>query len=562
MTLKKLIVLCFLIVPIVIFAQNQNQIDSYKSKFYNYQSIGIDSALFYTNKIFNSKRPIDLAFAYTAKWQLLMVSNQKFDEKEFLDKIKLQLNKVPKTAENYYDLASVYNIIGNTYYKDYKYSNGLTYFLEAEKYAVLHGDINQIIKVKGNIASIKGDLDLVDDAISGLKKLLILIDKNRENLPKDNFNELKVRNKLNLGTFYVSKLMASKQQVYADSAKVVFDQLLHSGMNEYYRAKTYAKLGVLNTELKEYSLSADYFKKSIGLFSEMGENSEVVLNRYNLAFNQFQSKNFKQAKKNFLEIIRQKKDTVIDFNYLFAHKYLASIYTVEKNDSAVYYMEKFLDYYSKKTEKEKIELSKNYNEIEKKDLNEEIADLKESISHGSRLKNLLFGILVFMFVLVLFLGFKYFKNKKETEKKLNQLLEKVIGNNEVATKSFSKLKITNENEQKIIDGLEKLEKDKYFLRNDFNLHNVARKIGSNTTYLTSVIKTYKDMKFNDYTNELRINYVLSQLLIDKKLQNYTIQSLAEFAGYKKGASFSKIFKQKTGVTPFQYIEKIKSNSSN
>ena len=223
-------------------------------------------------------------------------------------------------------------------------------------------------------------------------------------------------------------------------------------------------------------------------------------------------------------------------------------------------MERFIDYYSKKTESEKFELSKSYSDIEKKDLNKEIANLKQTINHGSQLKTILFFIVVLLMAFVLWLGFKYFKNKKETESKLNELLKKVIENNEIRPKSFSKLKITNENEQKIIDGLEKLEREKYFLRTDFNLHNVAKKIGSNTTYLTSVIKTYKEMSFNDYTNELRINYILSELLVDKKLQNYTIQSLAEHVGYKKGASFSKIFKQKTGVTPFQYIEKLKSNS--
>ena len=67
------------------------------------------------------------------------------------------------------------------------------------------------------------------------------------------------------------------------------------------------------------------------------------------------------------------------------------------------------------------------------------------------------------------------------------------------------------------------------------------------------------MTFNDYTNELRINYILDELIENKKLQNYTIQSLAEVVGYKSGVSFSKIFKQKTGLSPYLFIEKLKKD---
>ena len=71
------------------------------------------------------------------------------------------------------------------------------------------------------------------------------------------------------------------------------------------------------------------------------------------------------------------------------------------------------------------------------------------------------------------------------------------------------------------------------------------------------MKNYKNCSFNDYTNELRISYLINEIINDKKIRNYTVQALAEFVGYKNGTSFSKIFKEKTGVTPFQFIEKLK-----
>lgn len=117
-------------------------------------------------------------------------------------------------------------------------------------------------------------------------------------------------------------------------------------------------------------------------------------------------------------------------------------------------------------------------------------------------------------------------------------------------------KITNQKEQEIIAQLIKLEKANYFLRKDFDRYSVARKIDSNTTYLSQAINSYKKMTFNEYTNDLRINYVLKALLEDSKLRGYTMQAIAESIGYKNGISFSKIFKEKTGITPYQYIERI------
>jgi AraC-like DNA-binding protein len=537
------------------FSQTKKEIEFYKSKFFIYPTIGTDSALHYIDKVFLSKKPIDLAFAYTAKWQLLMVTNQKYNEKEYTDKIDFHLSKVPLKKENYFDLSTVYNIKGNTFYKNNNLNKGLVNFIIAEKYAILSDDINQILKVKGNIASIKGDLKLLDEAIFEIKSINKLIDKNKVN--NQNSLDLKFRNNLNLGTFYIEKYKETRKKAYADSVNSVFNKLIIENGGDYDLARIYTKLGVINSELKDYKKATKFYNESIALFLKLKMDKEVLTTYYNLGYNQFLENNFSQSKKNFIKVIKNHKDSIIDFNFLFAHKYLANIYTSEKNDSAQYYLDKFIVYHSNKTEKEKLELAKSYNEIEKKNLNDEVSLLKYENRKFSEYRNSLF-IFITILILISIIGFYY--NKRKTEEKINLLLKKLKENkNDDIGKNTIPLKVSDENEKKIIDGLLKLEKDLYFLKKDFNLHNAAKKIGSNTTYLTSVIKTHKKMSFNDYTNELRINYILNQLIENKKLQNYTIQSLAEVVGYKKGASFSKIFKQKTGVSPFQFIEKLKDN---
>uniref|UniRef100_UPI002608CF73 helix-turn-helix domain-containing protein n=1 Tax=Flavobacterium sp. TaxID=239 RepID=UPI002608CF73 len=426
----------------------------------------------------------------------------------------------------------------------------------AQKYAELNGDFKQNIKIKSNLSSIKGALGMHDKAISEIKNIIKLIDKN--NVNNDEYlTDWKNRNTINLSTFYIDKYNKNESKVYLDSASFYLNKMRNTKINNNYLALVYAKLGIINTALKEYDLATKCYKKSIKIYSKLNLYTEIEVNTFNLGLNLYHHKKYLDAKKFFKSIITNKKDTIVNMHYLFSHKYLANIYTLEKNDSTTYYIDRFTELYGEKTILEREGLAKTYSEIENKDLNEEVKTLK---SKNSKSQLLYIAIILFLVIFTFILLTIYHKNKKDTESKYQQLLininEKKTVNSE---KSTTPIKVNDDNEKKIIEGLLKLEKDLFFLRSDFNLHTAAKKIGSNTTYLTSVIKSYKKMSFNDYTNELRINYILNQLIENKKLQNYTIQSLAEVVGYKSGVSFSKIFKQKTGLSPYLFIEKLKKN---
>ncbi|MEM6687150.1 MAG: helix-turn-helix domain-containing protein, partial [Bacteroidota bacterium] len=99
------------------------------------------------------------------------------------------------------------------------------------------------------------------------------------------------------------------------------------------------------------------------------------------------------------------------------------------------------------------------------------------------------------------------------------------------------------------------EKDEYLVQG-CTLIYVAEKLNSNTTYLSKVINTYKGKTFNAYLNELRINKALLKLKSDVKLRSYTIQGIAEEFGFKRQETFSRAFKQQTGIYPSQYLKKL------
>jgi AraC-like DNA-binding protein len=549
----------FFLISCGLFAQTQKEIDYYKGTFFRYQVIGTDSAIYYNNKVFSSQNPSDLAFAYTAKWQLLLVAGKEYDEKELTDTIALYLKQVIPAKENYYELANIYNIIANTYLKKTDYSKASDNLIIAQKFAELNGDFKQIIKIKSNLSIVKGSVGMRRKAIEEMKHNIQLIDE--QNIPGDEYlKDWKNRNALNMGVFYIDEYKEGDDKKNLDSASAVFNKMLSAGLSDHLLAQVNTKLGIINNELGDFDKATAYYKTSIAIYTKLNNQKEIDIVTYNTGYNFYKQQKYKEAKAIFLTVIRNNKDTA-DFNYLFSHKYLGDIYTVEKNDSAIYYSNKFLALYTSKSEQEKAAVIKSYNELENKDLNEEINSLKSQLKSNGRLHYLLAVIIIILAGAFFFLTRLYIKNKKESEARLNELIKKLNEQKDGdKPREFSQQKITTENERKIIDGLVKLEKEAYFLKKDFNLHNTAKKIGSNTAYLTAVIKTYKKMSFNDYTNELRINYILGELMVNEKLQNYTIQSLAEVAGYKNGASFSKIFKLKTGVTPYQFVEKLRKDN--
>lgn len=528
------------------FSQSNENIEFFKSKFFQYPSIGVDSALYYTNKIFSSKKSIDIAFAYAAKRQLLELKKVKFNDDEYLKKIEFYLsNKEQKGNKYYFDLANIHNIKGNTFKLKENLKMSLNEFIIAEKYANKFNDIKQILKIKGNLATIKGELKLLNESISDFRELSKIINENRNEEEKEYYDFLNNSNNLNLGVYYIELYKKNKKNSNVDSASHFLNLIDVKNVSDDVKARVFAKKANLNFEIKNYELADQNFLKSIYYFDRIGSEDENEANYFNLGLSYFHQNRLDESKKYFLKIIKEEnKDN--NYDYLFSLKYLANIYATKKNDSSSIYLNKFIDLYEKEGESKKKEIAESYNIIEKKNLNEEIDSLKRT---NQIVLYSIIGIILVAFVILLIMQKR---NKIKIRKKVQELryeIENKKGNKK-------QVKINDENEAKILNGLNKLENDKYFLSKNFNLHNVSKKIGTNTTYLSKVVQEHKNVSFNEYTNDLRIDFILKDFLTNKKLHNYTTQSLAEHVGYKNGDSFAKIFKEKTGLTPYQFIKSL------
>ncbi|WP_298512966.1 helix-turn-helix domain-containing protein [uncultured Kordia sp.] len=153
------------------------------------------------------------------------------------------------------------------------------------------------------------------------------------------------------------------------------------------------------------------------------------------------------------------------------------------------------------------------------------------------------------------------KKNKEIFEKLVQSQEKKEKENQERSKP-KEIVITDSKVEAVLKRLEKLEEQNYFLESSCSLANMAKKTKTNTTYLTQILKQYKEKTFYQYLNELRINYTIDRLNTDHQFRKYAIKHIALEVGYKSPESFTKHFKKAAGINPSYYIKELEKRLEN
>lgn len=82
-----------------------------------------------------------------------------------------------------------------------------------------------------------------------------------------------------------------------------------------------------------------------------------------------------------------------------------------------------------------------------------------------------------------------------------------------------------------------------------SLKTISDAVSYNPHYISSVFKKEMSMGFTEYLNTVRIQYACT--LMEQGLTS--VSDIASLSGYKDPFYFSKVFKQKTGLSPRQYM---------
>jgi AraC-like DNA-binding protein len=91
---------------------------------------------------------------------------------------------------------------------------------------------------------------------------------------------------------------------------------------------------------------------------------------------------------------------------------------------------------------------------------------------------------------------------------------------------------------------------------DLSLAELARRLGTNTAYLSRAINEGLGVNFNAFVNRLRAEEVARQMQADPAARD--LLQLALEAGFSSKATFNRAFRTAFGVTPSTFRQRVRS----
>ncbi|MFC4634896.1 tetratricopeptide repeat protein [Dokdonia ponticola] len=474
-------------------------------------------------------------------------------------KDKLQLIRRSLFESNRLDsLLSIpaYNNLGLFYMTHYDYENALEQHLKVLKLAKKGNDTIYEGIALNNIAELKTEIGNHEEALV---------------LYKRGFNLENKQNNISEEAFVMSSIALAESYRYNekhDSASYYYHSVIEVVEKEYPYVLSIAKI---NEGINEFY--KNNFKQAKLLLEEgtplINVNSLYYLKYYILA--QFYLGKINESIDKDLAIYYyQKTDSLLTKVDIVipevreTYEYLKVVYEENNNYSGQLYAINKLLKFDSITSVRKINTSYKLNsEFDTPELlrNKELLIEKlESKNHILNMKFIFLLIIISITIVVIIIQFrrhkvykKRFKNLLyELDNKSEEPLKTEIG------KTPKDLNVDPEIVTSILDKLRIFESKKGFLKKTITITSLAKKLSTNTKYLSKIINIYKKKTFIQYINDLRVGYILSELKLNPKLLQYTILSIAKEAGFNSIGSFTAAFKKKTGITPSYYIKSLKN----
>ncbi|WP_166921611.1 helix-turn-helix domain-containing protein [Flavobacterium poyangense] len=600
-TVNKIPVLFLLF--IVNFTFSQNKIETYKDSVKNLLYNNPSKAKYYCHKLLKYAKTNDLvveeAKSYCFLADLSGALTQKDSAFYYFDKAIHKANAIDNEK-----LEMVFKINKANYlFNEFDFQEALTLYEECVTLSKKLNDVGAYNYISIKRGSIAYELGRYQEALKIYK----------ENLSKEGFSNVsKLDIKLGLVKTYIH---LNKQ----DSAVYAF---IKSGIEESkkYNLKEHeihflCQRGLIYIDKKDFKNAKLTFDKALNIAEKIESNN--LITEINIRISQLYSlqKDYDKAILLLKSILSKGQTSKIPTEYLAEIYYLlAENYKfIENYSESNHYYSQFIEK-SKKIGEKRIEAVDHLYKID-------ITESKEREKTQEYQKWILLGCTSFL--ILLFIGY-YIKRRKEgiqNQVKFEELLLKIndfehqkpkvaeenrqnsisasdneiaeadpleeefetefIPTNMVTINSASNDEVTEENNiadieeptasnfiikdetrTEILDKLIKLEEKRLFLRQDFTLHNVAKRLKTNTAYLSKIVNSELDKNFSSYVNELRINYIIIELKNNTKLRSYSINAISEEIGYKSPESFTKYFKIATGISPSIYIKKINQMNEN
>ena len=128
---------------------------------------------------------------------------------------------------------------------------------------------------------------------------------------------------------------------------------------------------------------------------------------------------------------------------------------------------------------------------------------------------------------------------------------------EEAKRKYSRVQTSDDELQRLYKRLDEyMRTEKPYLNNDLKLSDIASRLEVSTVKLSQLLNIFIQKNYYDFVNAYRLEEFKGRLG-DKRNSQYTLLALAEECGFKR-SSFFATFKKVEGVTPTEYVRRLKN----
>ena len=166
-------------------------------------------------------------------------------------------------------------------------------------------------------------------------------------------------------------------------------------------------------------------------------------------------------------------------------------------------------------------------------------------------------IIVLLAVFALFIGRK---NRQLSDKNdvLFRQMQEIIHTEAPPAEKYKESQLKEEKKQMLVEEIKRVMGDAATIcQPAFTLQSLAEQLGSNTSYLSQAINEQFGMTFTCLLNQYRVREACRRLEDRANYGHFTIDAISESVGFKARVTFTKAFKQNTGMLPSEYVKAAK-----
>ncbi|MFV9552042.1 helix-turn-helix domain-containing protein [Algibacter sp. PT7-4] len=449
--------------------------------------------------------------------------------------VALKLLDLGEKAKNNYILMKAHGALLHYYIRTENYEKALNHCLKGLDYTLKNKEVQYLYFKVDEIARILANLGDTNGALQVYNFYLKL--ENKMKPPGDYIQSIVY---MNMANIYTSNNQLDDAQNYIKKALTLNyknDFRFRIPRAQILQAELYLKTNDTNNAISFYEKSL-YAAEAINAFDVVQSTSKILGDLY-----------------------EAKKETSKAFEYKALHNSIKdSLFSNEKEQKIVI-----------------LEAKRKIKEITQK---QEILAL-ENEAQRAKIHTII-AILIGILILGLIATFSYLKVKNKNKllykrtvelakiqldmrNKISELerLERkevnVIDSNqedEILRKSNTNNTIDENVKTIILNKLNKLEQDLFFINQNCTLRQTAQQLKTNPKYLSQVINQEKKSNFSNYINELRINYLLAKLLKEKDFRESKLSYIAVSVGFNNLNTFNAAFKKRQGILPSYFIKEL------